>query len=83
MVRADNSDDEDENEAYSIGLWGDTPYSDLQALMMVRRAKTKNRPIRGHSRLRSMECNVRHGECARLHDFHSVPLKSALECFDD
>ena len=35
LVRADNSDDEDENEAYSIGLWGDAPYSDLQALTGV------------------------------------------------
>ena len=35
VVRADNSDDEDENEAYSIGLWGDAPYSDLQALTGV------------------------------------------------
>ena len=35
VVRADNSDDEDDNKPYSIGLWGDTPYSDLQALTGV------------------------------------------------
>ena len=33
-VRSDSGDD-DENEAYSIGLWGDVPYSDLQALTGV------------------------------------------------
>jgi hypothetical protein len=35
VVRSDSDDDEDENEAYSIGLWGDVPYSDLQALTGV------------------------------------------------
>jgi len=35
VVRADNGEDKDENETYSIGLWGDTPYSDLQALTGV------------------------------------------------
>lgn len=35
VVRADSGGDEDENEAYSIGLWGDVPYSDLQALTGV------------------------------------------------
>lgn len=35
VVRSDSDDDKDENEAYSIGLWGDVPYSDLQALTGV------------------------------------------------
>jgi hypothetical protein len=35
VVRSDSDRDEDENEAYSIGLWGDVPYSDLQALTGV------------------------------------------------
>jgi hypothetical protein len=35
VVHADSRGDEDENEAYSIGLWGDAPYSDLQALTGV------------------------------------------------
>ena len=30
-----SGDDGDEDEAYSIGLWGDVPYSDLQALTGV------------------------------------------------
>ena len=35
VVHADSRVDENENEAYSIGLWGDVPYSDLQALTGV------------------------------------------------
>src|SRR5215467_14652741 len=30
-----DDDDEDENGSYSIGLWGDLPYSDLQAQVGV------------------------------------------------
>ena len=33
-IRADD-DDRDENRTYAIGLWGDLPYSDLQALVGV------------------------------------------------
>ena len=35
VTHADSGNDEDENEAYSIGLWGDVPYSDQQALAGV------------------------------------------------
>ena len=36
-IRADNDDrdDRDEGRTYAIGLWGDMPYSDLQALVGV------------------------------------------------
>jgi len=31
----ENDDERDEDEAYAIGLWGDMPYSDLQAIVGV------------------------------------------------